>query len=253
METDARWLRRDGAGARALSDRAAGAARRLLRHGVRHPARGRVGALRAADRGRDAVGPRRAQDARRRGLPLRRAAPAAAGAGRRHRRARRADPLRRPLRPQGRRAARGDGRLQRRRLVGHRAAVQALRPLRRSAGRPRHLRELRRQPRPDPLRRSTSSIVTDDVAVAEFRPRAARRLGPLPGDRPRPGRPRAGGAAEPALAAARPRRRATGSTTGWSATAAGSRRSGPGERPRVSPLHPDRAPGSLGANARGRP
>ena len=121
-----RLVRRDAAGAGVLSDRADGAARRLLRHGLRHPARGSRGA-RSCGSTEDETPAVLAElrDPRRRGVQLRRAAPAAAGARGRHRGARRADPLRRPLRAGLRPAARDDGRLQRRRLVRHRAAVQA--------------------------------------------------------------------------------------------------------------------------------
>ena len=143
--------RRARAGASALSHRAARAAGQPLRHGLRDAARRPGCAHRPPDQQRHAVGLRGARRPRGDGLPLRRAASAPAGPRREHEGARRPDPLRGALCGEVRDPARRHGRLQRRGVVGHVAAVQACRRVRRSPDRPGLLRELRCRQRLAPL------------------------------------------------------------------------------------------------------
>ena len=98
METDRAWIEALEPVLARYRHRGARAARQLLRHGVRDPARGDRGAHRLPDHGRHAHALRRAPRPARRAVPLRRPAPAPAGPRHRHRGARRGDPLRRAVR-----------------------------------------------------------------------------------------------------------------------------------------------------------
>ena len=222
-------MRCDAAGAGPLSDRADARRATIATAWSSPPGSRQPRRARAADRGRDAVALRRAPRARRRDLR-------ASSACIRGRRCRAVDTEERDEQIlYAARFARGSDRP----LVAmgdfNDAAwsdtaqrFKQLRALRRSAGRPRHLRELRRQPPADPLR-DRPALRDRRPGDRELRPRAARRFGPLPGDRARPDRRGERGAAEPADAAARAARAAPSSTAGWKPAAGGSRRSGPAE------------------------